>query len=212
MKLPNGGTCRNCKPDTGACDKHLHLDPCYQANVVEPRKKKMNRPEPCACLGFRGRHYDKRCPRYTVEGLNNDHPKTMYYYVTREGGVRHMGMDQDIFCGPAAWTMNRVWDEDVDLNMPICEKCIKEDARRKKPLWEAPVMIGPSPQGISVSWVELNTIHAALKKMVEDMPSGQILSTYAEAIWRRVDFQKKRNDMIIDHSDKYGNREAWKKS
>ena len=37
MKLSTGETCRKCKPDTGACDKHLHLDPSYQANVVKPQ-------------------------------------------------------------------------------------------------------------------------------------------------------------------------------
>ncbi len=40
MKLPNGETCRKCKPDVGACDKHLRLDPCYQANVVKPKAVK----------------------------------------------------------------------------------------------------------------------------------------------------------------------------
>ena len=115
MKLPNGETCRKCEPDTGACEKHIHLDPCYQANVVEPSKRSV---------------------------------------------------------------------------------------------WKNPVMIGPSPEGLSFSWVELNVIHAALEKVVEDRPSGQILSTYTESVWRRVNFQKMRNDVTIDHAVKYG-AGAW---
>ena len=61
MKLSTGETCRKCKPDTGACDKHLHLDPSYQANVVKPQAAK---PSPGQAVAITPITYNKAARSY----------------------------------------------------------------------------------------------------------------------------------------------------
>ena len=87
MKLSTGETCRRCKPDTGACAAHLHLDPCYQANVVKPQARRAIK-----CL-------DQNCdfhPKDLTAAMKKQEavkPSPSWYATTSAGG--HQGMIAD---------------------------------------------------------------------------------------------------------------------
>lgn len=56
-------------------------------------------------------------------------------------------------------------------------------------------------RGLSLTWYEVNVVHAAMTRAVETKPSGSVMPTWFDALFKRVDVCKKLNEHAIQHAD-----------
>lgn len=52
-----------------------------------------------------------------------------------------------------------------------------------------------------MTWYEVNVVHAAMTRAVETKPSGSVMPTWFDALFKRVDVCKKLNEHAIQHAD-----------